>query len=140
MGKNKSKAKDELIVKNVSVDRYSATLNLLKWLLLVLLFAAGVVANAYYGYVAWGIRTSVGIVVLGLVLGVFYTTNQGQKVWSFALSSRGELRKVIWPTRQEAVQTTLMVVVMVVVSALILWGLDALFFWLVSVITGQRGI
>ena len=50
-----------------------------------------------------------------------------------------ELRKVVWPTRQETIQTTLIVVAMVVVAALILWGLDKVFFWLVAWLTGQRG-
>jgi preprotein translocase subunit SecE len=46
--------------------------------------------------------------------------------------SRTEIRKVVWPTRQETVQTTMIVVAFVVLVALLLWGLDSLLGWLVS--------
>ncbi|TIR54961.1 MAG: preprotein translocase subunit SecE, partial [Mesorhizobium sp.] len=47
-----------------------------------------------------------------------------------------EIRKVVWPTRQETTQTTLIVVAVVLVMALLLWGLDSLLGWLVSLIVG----
>jgi preprotein translocase subunit SecE len=50
--------------------------------------------------------------------------------------ARGEIRKVVWPTRQETTQTTLIVVVVVLVMALLLWGLDSLLGWLVSMVVG----
>ena len=49
---------------------------------------------------------------------------------------RSEIRKVVWPTRQETTQTTLIVVAVVLVMALLLWGLDSLLGWLVSMIVG----
>jgi preprotein translocase subunit SecE len=110
-----------------------------KWLLIFLLIIAGIVANYYYAQVAWGIRAAVGIVLLIIVLALALWTQKGQQAWSFIKAARGELRKVTWPTRQETLQTTLVVVAMVVVTALVLWGLDTLFFWMVSLVTGQRG-
>jgi preprotein translocase subunit SecE len=50
--------------------------------------------------------------------------------------ARAELRKVVWPTRQETVQTTLIVVVMVVIVALILWALDAVFVRVINALIG----
>ena len=50
--------------------------------------------------------------------------------------ARIEIRKVVWPTRQETTQTTLIVVAVVLVMALLLWGLDSLLGWLVSLIVG----
>ncbi|WP_438504165.1 preprotein translocase subunit SecE [Acinetobacter towneri] len=50
--------------------------------------------------------------------------------------ARVEIRKVVWPTRQETMQTTLIVVAVVLVMALLLWGLDSLLGWLVSLIVG----
>ena len=70
---------------------------------------------------------------------VISQTSKGLQLWSFIKGARIELRKVVWPTRQETIQTTLVVVAMVVVAALILWGIDTLFFWLVGWLTGQRG-
>ena len=65
-------------------------------------------------------------------------TTQGVAFARLARESRTEIRKVVWPTRQETTQTTMIVVVFVLVSALILWGLDSLLGWLASMIIGLR--
>jgi preprotein translocase subunit SecE len=51
---------------------------------------------------------------------------QGKTFWAFVQSSRVELRKVVWPNRQETWQVTLVVFVMVIVLGLFFWGLDTL--------------
>ena len=113
--------------------------DLLKWIIVFLLVIGGIVANTYFSDVAWALRTAAGIVVLGVALFVALQTGVGHVFLIFAKGARTELRKVVWPTRQETIQTTLVVVAMVVFAALILWGLDTLFFWLVGWLTGQRG-
>jgi len=113
--------------------------NGLKWTMVALLVIGGIVANSYYSNVAWALRAAAGIVLIVFALLVAVQTSAGQLFWSFAKGARVELRKVVWPTRQETIQTTLVVVAMVVVAALILWGLDTLFFSLVGWVTGQRG-
>ena len=50
----------------------------------------------------------------------------GRTFWSFVQSSRTELRKVVWPNRQETVQVTIVVFVMLVVLGLFFWALDTL--------------
>lgn len=112
---------------------------LLKWLLIIFLLVGGMVANFYYSQVIVTIRAAVGIILAILVLIIAAQTQKGRKAWSFIKSSRTELRKVIWPTRQETVQTTLVVVLMVIMTALILWGLDSFFIWAVAWMTGKRG-
>jgi preprotein translocase subunit SecE len=59
-------------------------------------------------------------------------TAKGAAFWSLVKGSRTEIRKVVWPTRQETVQTTMIVVGFVLLVAVILWGLDTLLGWLVS--------
>ena len=54
----------------------------------------------------------------------------------FIQQTRAEVSKVVWPTRQEGTQTTLIVVAFVIVAALILWGLDTLLGWLASLVIG----
>ena len=54
------------------------------------------------------------------------------------LEARTEVRKVIWPTRQETLHTTLIVAAVTAVMSLILWGLDGILVRLVSFITGLR--
>ena len=114
-------------------------MNTLKWIIVAAILVGGVVANLHYGQVDAAYRAAFGIVLGMTVLGIAYTTSQGQQVFVFAKQSRTEMRKVVWPTRQETMQTALVVVGMVVVTALILWGFDTLFMWLVGLITGQRG-
>ena len=112
--------------------------NVLKWGVVVLLVVGGIVANTYFSDIAWALRTAIGIVLFIVALLIVLQTVTGRQFWAFAKASRIELRKVVWPTRQETIQTTLVVVAMVVFAALVLWGLDTLFFWLVGWLTGQR--
>ena len=48
----------------------------------------------------------------------------------------GELRKVSWPTRREAANLTLIVLVVVLIMVIVLGSLDIFFSWLVSLIVG----
>jgi len=61
---------------------------------------------------------------------------QGKTFWSFVQSARVELRKVVWPSRQETVQVTIVVFVMVIVLSLFFWGLDSLLGLLTRWLTG----
>ncbi|MFT0213641.1 preprotein translocase subunit SecE [Pseudomonas sp. F1_0610] len=108
----------------------------LKWSVVVLLAIAAVVGNYYFSSEPVIFR-AIAIVVIALVAGfVVLQTAKGRKFAQFAKESRAEIRKVVWPSRQETIQTTLIVVVFVMVMALILWALDSLFGWLISIIVG----
>jgi len=52
------------------------------------------------------------------------------------LESRTEIRRVIWPSRVETTQTTLIVIVAITIAGLILWGLDSLFGWVTASLLG----
>ena len=117
----------------------SQRFNAIKWIIVFFIVIGGIVANTHFNNTAWAIRVAIGIVLTVLALLVALQTTAGQLFWSFAKGARVELRKVVWPTRPETIQTTLIVVAMVVFTALVLWGLDALFFKLVGWLTGQRG-
>ena len=83
--------------------------------------------------------------VLGLVgmvivaVGIALTTSTGQAIMSFGREARGEVRKVVWPTRQETVQTTLMVVIAVIILGIFLWLIDMLLLNAVQLLTGRGG-
>ncbi len=62
-------------------------------------------------------------------------TKKGKNAIDFARESRMEVRKVVWPTRQETIQTTLIVLAVCIVMALALWGVDGIMVRLVSLIT-----
>jgi preprotein translocase subunit SecE len=72
----------------------------------------------------------------GLAVAVAYTTAVGRSIWQFTFDSRLEVKKMVWPTRQETMQTTLVVVLLVVLIGLFLWGVDSLLGWIVRSITG----
>jgi preprotein translocase subunit SecE len=71
--------------------------------------------------------------VFGLALAFF--TQKGQAVFAFAKEANIELKKVVWPTRQETVQTTSIVMLMVGATGFILWGVDSVMMWAIGKIT-----
>ena len=79
------------------------------------------------------------IVLAGLAAGIFVglQSYQGKTFQSFVQSSRVELRKVVWPNRQETMQTTLVVFVMILILAVFFWGLDTVLGKLTRWLTGQ---
>ncbi len=117
----------------------SAATNTAFWVLGLLLLGAGVIANYFYAHVALPIRLIGWIVLAAAVLAILSRTTQGLKSLAFIKESRVELRKVTWPNRQETVQTTAIVVVIVLVMGLFLWGADSVLLWAVGWLTGQRG-
>ena len=97
---------------------------------------AAVGGNVYYADQSLLYRV-VGLLVVAIVAGfIAVQTIQGAAFWKLAKEARTEIRKVVWPTRQETTQTTMIVVAFVFVMALILWGLDTLLGWLVSLAIG----
>jgi len=111
----------------------------LKWLVVFLLFIAGLVANYYYSAQPWPFRLLGWLLLLGIMTALVSLTRQGKVALNFVRESKIELRKVFWPTRQETMQTTLFVAAMVVILALILWAIDGSLMWAIGWLTGQRG-
>lgn len=64
-----------------------------------------------------------------------YLTTKGKQIFLFAQEARVELLKVVWPTRQETIQTTTIVMVMVMLTGFILWGVDSMMMWSIAKIT-----
>jgi preprotein translocase subunit SecE len=116
----------------MNVEATTSRFDSAKWAMVAVLVAAAVVGNSYFSEESLLYRV-LGIVAVSIVAGlVALQTAKGIAFWALVKGSRTEIRKVVWPTRQETIQTTMIVVVFVVVAALLLWGLDSLFGWLVS--------
>lgn len=108
----------------------------LKWVVVFALLAAAVVGNYLYSDVSVVLRSS-AVVALVVIAGILAAmTAKGKAVVTFARESRMEVRKVVWPTRQEATQTTFIVLAVTVVMALALWGVDGIMVRLVRLVTG----
>ena len=117
----------------------SKGLNSTLWIICVILVLIAAVGNIYFGdQFSSVVRVPAMVVLLLSALFVAAITNQGTVARTFLKESRIELRKIIWPTRQEATQTTLVVMGVTVVVSLILWGLDSIIVSLINFITNLR--
>lgn len=83
------------------------------------------------------VRTLILLGSFGASVALAYQTAVGRSLWGYVSGSRVELRKVVWPSRQESLQATLMIAVVVLIMALLLWGLDSLLLWGVEALTGR---
>lgn len=111
-------------------------LNWLRWLVVIAIVAGGIVANSIYGDLPLIYRVLGMLVLAAAALFVAVSTQQGAAVWDVIKESQTEVRKVVWPTRQETNQTALIVVVLTILMAIILWLLDSLLGWVASLIIG----
>ncbi len=100
------------------------------------LVGLGVFGNWYYQDESLLFRVLALVGAAIVALGVALQTERGRATWSLMKESRSEIRRVVWPTRQETLQTTMVVLVLILVFALILWLLDSALSWLVSTVIG----
>ncbi|WP_026376734.1 preprotein translocase subunit SecE [Aestuariibacter salexigens] len=117
-------------------ENSSNPLDMLKWLIVIALLGGVVVANNMYEEMSVLYRALGAVVAIVIAGFIASTTEKGAAFLSFSKDARIEVRKVIWPTRQEATQTTLIVLAATVVVALLLWGLDGIIVRVVGFITG----
>jgi len=109
----------------------SGALDIVKLLIAAVALVGGLYAYYYFANdVAQALRV---LMVLGGAIagiGIAMTSTQGQQLWHFIQGSRVEIRKVVWPTRQETTQTAIAVFVFTLVMMLFFWGLDSGLLWL----------
>ena len=99
----------------------------------------GFVAYYYFGDASTLLRALSVLVALGLATFVAFQSAQGQALWRFIQASRVELRKVVWPTREETIQTTIAVLVFALIMGTFFWLLDFFLLYVTSKITNQGG-
>ena len=114
----------------------SGVLNWLKWLVVLALVGAGIYGNWFFRDESLLYRVGALIVVAIVAALVAVTTTQGAATWSLMKESRAEIRRVVWPTRAETNQTTLVVLGLVILFAFVLWGLDSALSFVVSRVIG----
>ena len=113
--------------------------NTAKLVIAILIVLAGVAG--YYllaGQATWLRWLAVvgGIVLAAIVIA---SSQYGTDLRQFMLDSRVELRKIVWPNRQETGMTTVVVFVFVLAAGLFFWGLDLVLAWATRALTGQGG-
>lgn len=102
----------------------------------VTVFAVGVVA--YYLLEMQGPWVQLGAILLGALLGagIYATTAQFAQFRQFVREARAEISRVVWPSRQETIQTTAVVIAMVLFVGVFLWVVDWIVFSAVRVVMG----
>ena len=114
----------------------SSAMEWLKWLSVAVLLGAAVAVNVVFAEESLLYRV-LGIVAIAVVAGlVALQTAKGGDFSVLVKEARIEIRKVVWPTRQETLQTTGLVLLVVLITALILWALDSGLGWLASLVIG----
>jgi preprotein translocase subunit SecE len=105
----------------------------------IAILAAGIAGFYLLGELPIWVRWIIVLASLAAGALVAVQSAQGRTFWEFVQSSRIELRKVVWPDRQETVQVTIIVFVMIVVLGLFFWGLDSLLAFLTKWLAGRGG-
>jgi preprotein translocase subunit SecE len=100
----------------------------------------GFVAYYYFGDASVALRSLGVLVAVGIAVFVGLQSAQGQSLWRFIQAARVELRRVVWPTREETIQTTIAVLVFALIMGVFFWLLDLGLLYATSKITGQGGL
>ncbi|MCH8105674.1 MAG: preprotein translocase subunit SecE [Proteobacteria bacterium] len=106
------------------VEQPTSGFDTVKLFTTLLILIAGVVGFYYFEDESQLLRVMGMLAVAGIAFFVVSTTDIGRRGLGFARDARVEVRKVVWPTRQETLQTTIAVLIMVFLVAIMLWLID----------------
>ena len=115
----------------------TSSLDSAKLAIAIALVVGGLFAYYWFENQTWYLRAAYvacGVVAAALLA---WQTSIGRSTLAFILSSRNEVRKMVWPTREETLQTTLAVIVVVLITGVLMWVLDLFLFWALRGLTGQ---
>ncbi|MGH8454721.1 MAG: preprotein translocase subunit SecE [Nevskiales bacterium] len=98
----------------------------------------GIGAFYYFDPLPAAVRWLIMLASVAMAGGVAYLTTVGKALFAFVRGSNVELRRVVWPNRKETLQTTLIIMVVVLVLAVLLWGVDGVLLWGVRLLTGSE--
>ena len=121
---------------NARTDSSVNILDITKWLVVVAIVLGGIYANTVYATVALIYRALAGVGIAAVAATIALQTEHGRAAWNLAKEARVEVRKVVWPSREETTQTTLVVVLVVALVGLLMWGLDSGLSWGVHAVIG----
>ncbi len=122
---------------NVKSDAQVSSIDTYKLIAAASVFLLAVVAFYYFASYSLLLRVIGLLAAAGGAVALAMTTELGATVLEFIREARLELRKVVWPTRTETLQTTAAIVVMVLLVGVFLWLLDVLLLWAVRLLTGH---
>ncbi|MCG6898637.1 MAG: preprotein translocase subunit SecE [Gammaproteobacteria bacterium] len=124
---------------NSKVETQRSRFDSLKLGIAVALLAAAIVAFYRFDEQLLVLRVLGLLVVAGISVLIAAQSSTGKNIIGFIKGAQTEVRKVVWPTRAETVQTTLAVILMVFLVGIFLWLLDMVLLWAIQLLTGQGG-
>nr|VFK14177.1 MAG: preprotein translocase subunit SecE [Candidatus Kentron sp. LFY] len=120
-------------------DKNNRIPDLVKWSSAVIILILAI-SSFYYWSDESGLFRLIGLLIaFGISGAIILRTARGQLAWNAVKEARMEVRKVVWPTRKETMQTTMIIVSVVFVMAIILWALDGLLGFIMRYLLGQGG-
>ncbi len=124
---------------SASAEVESGGMDTVKMILALGILTAGVAGFYLFEEYSQLIRVLGLLAMVVVSVLVILQTAMGKNVWKFAADARTEVRKVVWPTRQETIQTTLIVLFVVLLMGIFLWLVDMMLLSIVKTLTGQGG-
>jgi preprotein translocase subunit SecE len=118
------------------VENTSNPLDMVKWILVAVLLGALVYAYTTYEDISVLYRALGAVAILVVAGFISATTFKGKTFLQFAKDARIEVRKVVWPTRQEVVRMTLVILAATALVGLMLYLIDMVIVWVVGLVTG----
>jgi preprotein translocase subunit SecE len=122
---------------NAKVDAESGRLDSLKLGVAVLMVGGAIYAFYHFEDQHLVLRVLGLLAVAAIAVFIAAQSTLGRNILGFISGAQNEVRRVVWPTRQETVQTTLAVVLMVFLVGIFLWLLDMLLLYAIQLLTGQ---
>lgn len=117
-------------------EQQSSAMDTVKLAVSLLVLIGGVIAFYYFQEESQLLRVLGILAVAVTAFLIAATTLIGKRSLGFAREARVEVRKVVWPSRQETTQTTIAVLVMVLIVAIMLWLIDMFLGWSVRSLLG----
>jgi preprotein translocase subunit SecE len=105
----------------------------------IVVLLASIVAFYWYDELMLPYRVAMVVAGVAVAAGLMRLTWYGREFWQFALAARVELRKVVWPGRDETIKTTYVVFIFAIVMGVFFWALDWALTWLTRWLSGQSG-
>jgi preprotein translocase subunit SecE len=124
----------ETVNNNSSNNKHKFNSDILLWSLIWGLLIGGIFANYYFNELSWALRFAGWILLFCVLVGLVAITDKGKKLWKFAKDAKIELLKVVWPKREETMKITMVIAIMVVVTSIVLWGVDTILLWMVGLL------
>ncbi|MGB5426153.1 MAG: preprotein translocase subunit SecE [Gammaproteobacteria bacterium] len=122
---------------NTKVETESNRFDSLKLGIAVAMLAVGIIAFYRFDDQLLVLRVLGLLAVAGISVFIAAQSSTGKTIIGFIRGAQTEVRKVVWPTRAETVQTTLAVILMVFLVGIFLWLLDMVLLWAIQLLTGQ---